>query len=161
MESIRPVLSTWQIKMFLNLSNTLQYQTMWQCKYFHSLSSNSPGMNALKLHHITKIIIIKKKITVSRFQLTLTRQMLLTNSKLTVWKRAIGVKQLFEIRHITYLIAHMSDVHITFWGFKWARASSVLLYIMASSFTVGCYGEGTPLGWYVHLAYESFSVETT
>lgn len=47
--------------MFLNLSNTLQYQTMWQCKYFHSLSLNSPGMNALKLHHITKIIIIKKK----------------------------------------------------------------------------------------------------
>lgn len=61
MESIRPVLSTWQIKIFLNLSNTLQYHTMWQCKYFHSLSSNSPGMNALKLHHITKIITIKKK----------------------------------------------------------------------------------------------------
>lgn len=40
-------------------------------------------------------------------------------------------------------------------------ASSTFLYVMASSFTVGCNIEDMPLGWHVHLTCESFSVETT
>lgn len=111
MEIIRPVLSIWQTKIFLNLSNSLQNHTMWQCKYFYSLSSNSPEMNAPKLYHITKIITIKKSLFLGSNSRSQDRCCLQTQQINGVKKSNQGKTTFWNKVHYVFDSTHVQRAH--------------------------------------------------